>query len=51
MIKIMVKVKAIVIYTGKYKGAAKSIFNLKYGIPKDIPVILTMDPTMAIILS
>ena len=26
-------------YTGKYSGAAHSIFNLRYKVPKEIPVI------------
>ena len=26
-------------YTGKYRGAAHNIFNLKYRIPKEIPVV------------
>ena len=26
-------------YTGKYRGAAHSICNLRYKIPKDIPVV------------
>ena len=26
-------------YTGKYRGTAESICNLKYGIPKKIPII------------
>ena len=26
-------------YTGKYRGAAHSIFNLKYSIPREIPVL------------
>ena len=26
-------------YTGKYRGAARSIFNLRYKIPKEIPVV------------
>ena len=24
-------------YTGKYRGAARSTFNLKYSVPKNIP--------------
>ena len=26
-------------YTGKYRGAARSIYNLKYSIPKSIPLV------------
>ena len=26
-------------YTGKYRGTAHNIFNLKYNIPKQIPVV------------
>ena len=26
-------------YTGKYRGTAHNIFNLRYKIPKDIPII------------
>ena len=25
-------------YTGEYKGASHSIFNLMYGVPKEIPL-------------
>ena len=25
-------------YTGEYRGAAHSIFNLKYSVPKKIPI-------------
>ena len=31
------KVKAQYHYTGKYRGAAHSICNLKYNTPKEIP--------------
>ena len=27
-------------YTGKYRGAAHSIYDLKYSIPQEIPVLL-----------
>ena len=27
-------------YTGEYRGAAHSIFNLKYRVPKKIPIVL-----------
>ena len=32
-------------YTGKYRGAARSIFNLRYKIPKEIPVVFHDDST------
>ena len=32
-------------YTGKYRGAAHNICNLRYTIPKDIPTILHNDST------
>ena len=32
------KVKDHCHYTGKYKGAAHSICNLKYSVPKEIPI-------------
>ena len=28
------------LYTGEYKGAARSIYNLKYGVPKEVPIVL-----------
>ena len=37
--------------TGKCRGAAHSICNLKYHAPKKIPIDFTMDLTMIIILS
>ena len=27
-------------YTGKFRGAAHSICNLKYKVPKDIPIVI-----------
>ena len=36
---------------GEYRGAAHSIFNLKYSAPKDYHSFFTMDLTMIIILS
>ena len=26
-------------YTGEYRGAARSIYNLKYSVPKEIPIV------------
>ena len=26
-------------YTGEYRGAAHSIYNLKYSVPKKIPIV------------
>ena len=26
-------------YTGEYRGAADSIYNLKYSVPKNIPIV------------
>ena len=37
-------------YTGKYRGAAHSKFNLEYKIVKEIPVCSVMDLYMIIIL-
>ena len=36
----MQKVKDLCHYTGKFRGAAHSICNLRYKIPKDVPVVL-----------
>ena len=33
------KVKDQCHYTGKYRGAAHSICNLKYSIPKEFPAV------------
>ena len=38
-------------YTEEYRRAADSICNLKYSVPKTIPIVLIMDQTMIIILS
>ena len=35
-------------YTGKYRGTAHSICNLKFNVPNDIPVVFQI---MTIILS
>ena len=37
-------------YTGKYRGAAHSICNLKYQTPKEVPVVFIMVLHMIIIL-
>ena len=37
-------------YTGKYSGATHSNYNLRYKIPREIPVIFIMDLHMIIIL-
>ena len=34
------KVKDHCHYTGKFRGPAHSIFNLKYKVPKEIPIII-----------
>ena len=39
------------IYTEKYRGAAHSIFNLKYDVSKKIHIAFHNDLTMIIILS
>ena len=31
-------------YTGEYRGAAHSICNLKYGVPKKIPIVFHNGP-------
>ena len=38
-------------YTGEYRGAAHSICNLKYSVPKKIPVVFIIDQFRVIILS
>ena len=38
--KIYHKVKDYCHYTGKYRGATPDIYNLRYKIPKEIPLIL-----------
>ena len=44
MIKIIKikKVKGHCNYTGKFRGAAHSDCNLKYKVPRDIPIIVIM---------
>ena len=37
-------------YPRKYRGAAHKICNLKYNVPKRIPIAFIMDLTMTIIL-
>ena len=39
------KVKDHCHYTGKYRGAAHNIFNLRYRIPKEIPIVFQNGPT------
>ena len=39
MLKCFFKVKDHCHYTGKYRGAEHRIYNLKYSIPKEIPVV------------
>ena len=38
-------------YTGKYRGAAHTICNLKYSVPKNFLQLFIIDLTMIIILS
>ena len=38
-------------YAREYKGAVHSIYNLKYNVPKEIPIVYIIDQTMIIILS
>ena len=38
-------------YTGEYRSAAHSICNLKYSVPKKIPIVFHNGQTMIIILS
>ena len=38
------KVKNHCHYTGKYRGAAHSICNLKYNVPKTIPIAFHNGP-------
>ena len=37
-------------YTGEYRGAAHSIYNLKYSVPKKFLKFFIMDQIMIIIL-
>ena len=39
------KVKDHCYYTGKYRGAAHNICNLRYRIPKEIPIVFHNGPT------
>ena len=43
------KVRGHCHYRGKYRGAAHDICNLRYKIPKEIPVYFIMDLLMIII--
>ena len=45
IIKITIKLKILVHYTGKYRGAAHSICNLRYETPKKIPIVFHNDST------
>ena len=45
----MQKLKDHCHYTGRYRGAAHSICNLHYKVPKEIPVVFIMVLTMIII--
>ena len=45
MIKKQQKVKDHCHYTGKYRGAAHNICNLRYKVPKEIPVVFHNDST------
>ena len=38
-------------YTGKHRGAAHSICDLKYSVPEKIPIVFKIDLIMSIILS
>ena len=38
-------------YTSEYREAAHNICDLKYNVPKEIPIVLTIYLTMIIILS
>ena len=38
-------------YTGEYRGAAHSICNLKFSVPKNLLWLFIMDITMIIVLS
>ena len=39
MIKTIKKVRDDCHYTGKFRGAAHNIFNLRYKVPKEIPIV------------
>ena len=45
MIKKNYKVRDHCYYTGKYRGAAHDICNLRYKIPKEIPIVFHNDST------
>ena len=49
-IKNYCKIKDCCHYTGKYRGAARSICNLKYSDLKEILQFFKMDATVTIIL-
>ena len=38
-IKNILKLGPIITFTGEYTGAAHSICNLRYGVPKEIPIV------------
>ena len=40
------KVRDYCHYTREYRGAAHSICNLKYGVPKKFPILFILDLTM-----
>ena len=44
------KVKDHCHYTGKYRGTAHNICNLRYKIPKEIPIVFHNDSTYDYIL-
>ena len=35
----IIKSELIATFTGKFRGAAHNIFNLKYKVPKKIPIV------------
>ena len=45
MIKNTIKSELTIIIAGKYRGAAHCICNLRYKIPKEIPVVFHNGPT------
>ena len=49
-IKNAIKSKNHCHYTGKYRGAAHDICNLRYKIPKEVPVVFHNGLHMIIIL-
>ena len=50
IIKIITKLKDHCYYTGKCRGAAYSICNLKYSVSKEIAVVFTMNQIMIMIM-